>query len=190
MKRFGLAFSAAGLVTVLLNASPAVASCAGPVPIRRAIDDAPAVFVGTVTELENMRRWATVEVTDVWKGMVDDVVEVRAGPKDPPGPISTVTSIDRHYRRGREYLFVVYRGRGSPFRDNNCSRTTRYEPRLDRFRPASAIHPTPSVSEGETPSDALGTERNAGGSKAWWIGGAAVLAALGAGMLLFLRRSG
>lgn len=112
-----------------------------------AIRDASAVFVGNVVEVTNFRRWATVDVVDVWKGDASEQTEVRAGPKDPPGPSRTVTSIDRTYRDGQTYLFVVYSGNGTIFRDNSCSRTTLYRPELERFNPNPASSPRPSASD-------------------------------------------
>ena len=169
-------------LSVPLIATTAAAKCAAPPPMPRAIEDAFAVFVGTVTRLENMRRWATVEVSDVWKGPVAGVVEVRAGPKDPPGPISAASSVDRRYKRGIDYLFVVSRP-GARFRDSSCSATTRYRPRLDRFRPVSAIGTSPSPTG--TP---LPRHREAGGgdspSSVWWIMATVVGLASIAGMAL------
>lgn len=170
-----------GLVPFL--GTTAHASCIGPAPIRKAIRQAPAVFVGTVVVVTNMRRWVTVEVSDVWKGDVEDLVEVRAGPKDPPGPGGVATSVDRHYRLGETYFFVPYRAAGSIFRDTNCSRTTRYEPALDRFKPASAQTPSPSDTERETSSQ---DDENDGESVWWWLAGALV-ALLAAGLLLRRR---
>jgi hypothetical protein len=160
------------------------ASCIAPPPIPKAIRQAPAVFVGTVVEVTNMRRWVTVEVSDVWKGDVEDLVEVRAGPKDPPGPGGVATSVDRHYRLGETYFFVPYKATGPIFRDTNCSRTTRYEPALDRFKPASAQTPSPSETEREPSSQ----EESDGGSLVWWLAGALV-ALFGAGLLLRSRRN-
>ena len=122
--------------------------------MNQAISESAATFVGTVSALENGRRWATVDVLEVWKGetrLTPEVI-VKAGPKDPPGPGGVATSIDRYYRLGETYLFVVYGGQGSTFRDSNCSRTTRFSPELARFRPASAetspaAEPSPSRSE-------------------------------------------
>jgi len=71
LKRVCLVTVALGLV--VLAATSAHASCVGPVPFPRAIEAAPAVFVGTVTAVENNRRWATVQVGEVWKGTAYDV---------------------------------------------------------------------------------------------------------------------
>ena len=157
-----------GLSLVLLGSSvaPARASCVAPRPFPREIEDAPAVFVGTVVDAENENRWAMVEVSDVWKGEVDDRVEVRAGPKDPPGPMSTITSVDRSYKEGTAYLFVPFRGSGDLFRDNICTRTTVYKPSLDRFRPASA-ETAPGPTEGLPPDE---------DASAWVFAGVGVVA--------------
>jgi hypothetical protein len=97
----------AALTFVSALAGSATASCAAPAPLREAIKDAPAVFVGTVIETANRSRWATVHVEEVRKGTgLPDEVEVRAGPEDPPGPGGTATSVDRTYTSGTRYLFV------------------------------------------------------------------------------------
>lgn len=134
------------LLALVAVAGPARASCMPPAPYEQAIEEAPAVFVGEVVHLENERRWATVDVHEVWKGRnVSPTVEVRAGPKDPPGGLSTITSVDRHYKAGRSYLFVPYKRNAGIFRDNACTRTTLYRSKLDRFRPAGAAAPSPTV---------------------------------------------
>ena len=148
-------------------------------PLDEAIEDAPAAFVGTVVNLENLRRWATVEVADVWKGQVEPLVEVRGGPADPKGGGTVVTSVDRHLRLRVTYLFVPHRGEGGIFRDNACSATTRYDEELLRFRPASAPEPTSSPVGGSprpSPSDLTRSDDKA----AWWLAGgfAVVLAGL------------
>ena len=122
-------------------------------PMDEAISDSAATFVGTVSALENDRRWATVDVLEAWKGgtRVSAEVLVKAGPKDPPGPSGVATSTDRRYRLNETYLFVVYGGQGSTFRDSNCSRTTRFSPRLARFRP-EALETTPAPPPSPSPT--------------------------------------
>ena len=153
-KHFVLLWAAAiTAVASLLLTSVASASCLGPVPMNQAIADSAATFVGTVSGLENDRRWATVDVLEVWKGetRVTSEAMVKAGPEDPPGPGTVVTSVDRHYRLGETYLFVVHGGSGSTFRDNNCSRTTTFSPRLARYRPA-AVDPSPVPDASPSPT--------------------------------------
>ena len=121
---------------------PAQASCALPPPLRTAIAQSEHVFVGTVTNLENSRRWATVEVEEVWNDEdLPEEVEVRAGPKDPPGPISSASSVDRSFRLGQRYIFLPFERRGSIFIDNACSRTSRFRPSYERFAPESPEPP-------------------------------------------------
>lgn len=157
-------------------AGPAAASCAPPIPMGTALDDAPAVFVGTVRDVTNGDRWATVEVTDVWKGDVDALVQVKAGPKDPPGPLGAASSVDRTYREGKTYLFVPHSGRGIEFQDSICSATTVYRDALDRFRPADAVRP---------PGDAVVDDS----ATPWWAIGAAAAAAVAGATLLLRRRA-
>ncbi|MDQ3957388.1 MAG: hypothetical protein M3273_03605 [Actinomycetota bacterium] len=179
----GAVVAASQLVTL-----PAQASCGVAPPIRKALRQAPAVFVGEVVALTNARRWATVEVTDVWKGRVGSKVEVRGGPPDPRGPTSAVSTVDRYYEVGETYLFFPFRGRRGSFTDNACSNTTPYRARLDRFRPpgAAASSPTPSTapSPADSEADDEDDERLAW---PWWVTGVAVA---GGGMVWVLRGGG
>lgn len=145
---------------------PASASCAEPPPLRSALEDAPVAFVGTVVDTTNDDRWATVEVSEVWAGEAGDVVEVRGGPEDPPGPMNVASSNDRAFREGETYLFLPRGGEGGVFQDDACSSTTGYTDEIADLRPAAAAPPDgPSVPEDR-------------GSVLWWIVGAAVVGAL------------
>lgn len=168
--------AATAMLAAVALAGPARASCAGVTSVRRALRDARIAFVGTVTATTNEGRWATVEVTEVWKGDVDARVEVRGGPKDPPGPMSVISSVDRHYRDGRTYLFLPYAGHGDTFRDNVCTATTRYADRLERFRPAGASLLLDDVRDGTV---------DEGGFPLW---GAGALAGAALAAVLVIRR--
>lgn len=178
MRRLRWVSSVIGVMSflvVLFVDSPARASCGLVPPLDEAIENAPAAFVGTIVDLENLRRWATVEVSDVWKGEVDPLVEVRGGPADPKGGGSVVTSVDRHFRLGVTYLFVPHRGQGDIFRDNACSATTGYDDELLSFRPGGAADPTPSpIGESPRPSPSTLTKGD-DSSAAWVAGGFAVV---------------
>lgn len=141
---------------VLLSPALARASCAPPAPLRGAIKDAPSVFVGEVVDVSNRTRWATVEVERVWKGPdLPSEVEVRAGPADPPGLISSASSVDRTFTAGFAYLFVPYKAEGSVFRDNACTRTTRFRFQHERLGKAlfgvSSIEPERHAPAGSLP---------------------------------------
>lgn len=157
---------------VMLPSVPASASC-GTVPtVRKALATADVAFVGTVVSLENLDRWATVKVDEVWKGEgVPEEVELRAGPKGE----RTMTTVDRTYVLGRQYLFFPYRDRPAFYRDSACSATTAYGPRLVRFRPAS-LEEAPSPSVGR--DDVVTTDPNTG-AYLWVLGAAASLILLG-----------
>jgi hypothetical protein len=124
------------LVAGLLLGAPLVprpvsASCAGIVSLEEALLMAETVFVGSVVQVENQGRWATVRVEERWKGARDlpETVQVRGGPE--PG---TATSVDRLFAPGR-YLFLVTRGPGY-LEDNACSATTPWTDDLAGLRPA------------------------------------------------------
>jgi hypothetical protein len=116
MPRFHLTVAALAAGLVLLLAALARASCAAPLSVRKAIKEAPSVVGATVVDVTTGKRWATVEVEEVWKGPeLPSQVEIRAGPKDPPGPVSAASSVDRTFDREERYLFVPYKGSGSVF---------------------------------------------------------------------------
>lgn len=149
MKRVAIASS---VLVSLLSPVPAAASCGTVPPVRKAITTSEVVIVGTVIDLENLDRWATVRVDEVWEGEeVPEEIEVRAGPKGE----RTMTTVDRTYVLGRQYLFFPYRDRPDFYRDSACSATTAFGPRLMKFRPAGLEEPlmpsgTPTPSSVET----------------------------------------
>ena len=115
-----------------------------PPPTGRAVKEADIVFVGTVIDTTNGGRWATVEVEEIWKGEdIDSVVEIKAGPADPPGPTMAASSVDRSFDEGARYLFFPFRKQNGTFTDSSCSNTTRFTTDLERFRPpdASKLNP-------------------------------------------------
>lgn len=62
------------------------------------------MLVGKVIETTNEDRWATVDVEEVWTGeRITAVVEIKAGPADPPGPASVASSNDRTFDEGARY---------------------------------------------------------------------------------------
>lgn len=132
------------LLTLLLGApSPASASCLAPPELGVAIAEADAVFVGVVVDVSNRQRNAVVEVEEVWKGEVDERVEVRGGPQGN----NVVSSVDTAYKEDERYLFIPYEGSGDSFRDNACTSTQPYEDDLADLRPADAAAPaSPSPS--------------------------------------------
>ncbi len=167
---------------LFIPAGAALASCAEPLPLQQSIDEAPAVFVGTVTALDFQERVATVEVHEVWKGDVASEVVVNGG-----SPLSHLraageegqdlwTSVDRTYVAGDRYLFVPWSVEDGAFMDSQCSNTQVYGPNLDAFRPADARVVEPPAS---------------GGSAGVWIGlgAAAVLTASAALWVLARRRA-
>ncbi|MGI8773477.1 MAG: hypothetical protein ACR2KQ_00485 [Actinomycetota bacterium] len=182
----------AGLsIALLLVGAPttALASCVLPPPLEDAIDEADAVFVGVVIEVSNRQRNAVVDVEAVWKGDVDERVEVRGGPQSP----NTISSVDAAYNEGERYLFVPYEGSGDRFRDNACTSTQPYEEDFDDLRPAGASEPSPSPSPGETEValdvDEAGDVAEPQSRSLWMVPGILALAAGGAIFLWLRRRS-
>ncbi len=167
---------------LIVPAGAAHASCAEPIPLQQSLDEAAAVFVGTVTGLDFQDRVATVAVDEVWKGEVGASVTVSGG-----GEISFLeqaraegqeafTSVDRTYAAGERYLFVPYAVEQGAYMDNQCSNTQVYGSALDEFRPADARIVEPPTSGG-------------GGSDGLWFGLAAAGAvAAGAAIWLLARR--
>lgn len=114
-----------GLAVAVALAGPAQASCAGPPT------DSPHAFTGTVIEVDDNGRVATVVQDD------GSEVVVQGGP-DLGG--SAVTSVDRHYTMGGRYEFHPLNAK-SPYEDNACTATrqlagptaTPVEPTRDRL---------------------------------------------------------
>jgi len=138
--------------TFVATSEVAAASCGAIPKMVRAIKHAPAVFVGEVQDVRSRRRWATVAVREVWKGKVSERVEVRSGEFDAPGGLTTISSVDRFYDAGSTYLFVPFAREGDVFKDNACTRTTRYRDELQTFRP-SGSSATPVYSSTSSPAE-------------------------------------
>ena len=136
-----VALAAGVLVGTAATPRSVVASCAPIVSLQEALLLAETVFVGSVTQLENDNRWATVRVEERWKAARDlpETVQVRGGPE--PG---TATSVDRVFAPGR-YLFVVTRGPGY-LEDTSCSATTPWTDDMAALRPAGVTAGTDVVS--------------------------------------------
>lgn len=183
--RWTAPLSAVLLVAVAPTA--AIASCGQPPPLEDAVDEADAVFVGVVVEVSNRQRNAVVDVEVVWKGDVDERVEVRGGPQSP----NTITTVDAAYDEGERYLFVPHEGSGDRFRDNACTSTQPYDDDFDELRPAGAVDPGPSPSPGETEGvldiDEAGDVAQPQSRNLWLVPGILALLAAGA-ILLWLRR--
>ncbi len=176
------------LLASLAWPSVASASCVQAPPTGEGVRAARVVFVGTVMATTNADRWATVAVEEVWKGSdIPAEVEVRAGPKDPPGPMSVASSNDRTYRAEKTYLFVIEtRKAPAVFTDSACSLTTPYREDLERFKPRSATSPSSDSAEPVATDDPSTDDPSSG--VPWWV----VATLIGAGLaavLLFLRSS-
>lgn len=135
------------LGVLLLSAPVAGASCAPPLAIEDAMEQAPAVFVGTVVTLDHGGRLVGFSVDEVWKGDVEARVVVSGGPT--PADLeglgfgeSVATSVDRHYEEGVTYLVVPFGVEEGVYMDNACSVTQVYDASLDDLRPATAHPPT------------------------------------------------
>lgn len=128
----------AAAAVLLASGTGAEASCAV-APLEDSIRVSDVAFVGTVVELANGDRWATVNVEEIWHGPdLAPVVEVRAGQAG-----DAASSIDRTYSLGR-YLFVVTMAQGA-LHDNACSPTTEWTADLEKFRPPDARRPSAPI---------------------------------------------
>jgi hypothetical protein len=90
-----------------------------PPPLPEAYAQAGAVFSGTVEVVEVGARLATVGVDLVWKGEVSSEAKVQGTDMLDP---NMITSVDRTYQPGVEYVFFVTAG-GVGFMDNACTST-------------------------------------------------------------------
>lgn len=174
---------------------PAEASCALPLPIPRAVSQATAAFVGTVTATDWQGRRATVTVEDVWRGTVSTPALV-AGT---PGGAEQRTTVDRHYVVGERYLFVPWTRRAGSWQDNGCSSTRAFDASIAKLRPAGAVRvangmasPSPSAAiDGTTPTaspQGSGQRDAAISRRDGWLAGAALGVAATAGLIVWRRR--
>ena len=139
MQGLHLVAMALPLALWLLAPAAASASCAMPIPIEEAIRSAEVVITGTVTSTDNMGRWATVEVHEIWKGPdLPSTVVIRGG----PGP-GSASSVDRSFQAGARYLFVASLDGQGGLNDNACSATTEMGAGENALRPADFRTPTP-----------------------------------------------
>lgn len=146
---------AALIMGVLLWSAPvAEASCAPPLAISDAMEQAPVVFVGTAMKVDHDGRLASFSVDEVWKGDLETQVLVSGGPSlsELEGlgfGESVVTSVDRHYDEGVTYLVVPFAIEEGVYMDNACSVTQVYDASLEDFRPATAHPPVDSGTDSE-----------------------------------------
>ena len=127
-------------------AVPAAASCIMlPGSLEQRLKDAEIVFVGTVDSADDSGRIANVVVESVWKGQVDEHVQVQGGPGDP----QAMTSVDRGFDVGTRYLFVPTKGNGQVFEDNACTDTRQWKAKFAQHAPedAAAVDGPPSTAD-------------------------------------------
>jgi hypothetical protein len=137
MRRLILAAVAAAPLLLAFAPAMALGSCMMPAPIEEAVKTADIVFVGTVTETANRSSWASVEVTEVWRGPDQPrAVVVKGGPEG-----NAATSVDRTFEAGVTYLFFPYAETGVGLADNSCTSTTPWTEDLDALRPANSRAP-------------------------------------------------
>lgn len=131
------ALAGSGLLALLLS-PPIVGDCMMPPPIAEAVQAADIVFVGTVAQTTNRNTWASVDVTEVWRGPdLPTAVIVRGGPGG-----NAASSIDRAFEPGVTYLFFPYADPELGLADNSCTSTTPWSEELAELRPADARQPT------------------------------------------------
>jgi hypothetical protein len=151
-----LAVSAAGLLWVLIVPAIATADtgdnlvCAPP-PIEKAIASADLVFVGLVTSSTNEDRTASVLVSEVWQGDVDEIVAV-----DGAQDAGSTSASDRTFSVGTTYLFIPTLVDGHLV-DNSCSSTVVWGDKIAGLRPAVTHLPRPATPPAPSPFAFLGT---------------------------------
>lgn len=150
------------------------ASCALPPGGQELWRTADAVFVGTVTAVENNARWAKVTIDEIWIGPEQPAeVVVQGGGADP----GMMTSVDRTYQVGVRYLFAVMVVDGV-LADNACSGTVEVDAiDLDAMRPADVRAPDGTPTSGEDGFDL-------GGLDLGGLAGPVVVVAVIGGLLL------
>lgn len=128
------------LALVLAGVAPTsvAASCVAPPSVPDQIKTAALVFVGTVLYTYDGDRVAHVKVESIWKGpQLPKYVNVHGSPASG----AAATSVDRHYKAGTRYLFVLYSAE-QPLQDNDCTGTQAYTSALAPLKPSDARPPT------------------------------------------------
>lgn len=167
-------------VLVLISPSVVLADCMMPPPIGEAVEAADVAFVGTVTAAQQMNRWATVAVTEVWRGPDQpEFVLVKGGPAG-----NMATSVDRSFEVGVTYLFVPHFDAREGLTDDSCTSTTPWREELVALHPAEFRQPIGSSGQTESGFDLLGIVQPV--ALALAVG----LLLLGAGVLARGRQSG
>lgn len=134
----------AALIVAMATAAPAFASCAEPPPIEAHLAQAEAIFVGTVQQVSNEARTASVDVHEIWSGPdLPSVVIVHGGPEDP----TEMTSADRYFEAGSRYLFAVS-ARDGRLEDNACTATRPWSEEIAVLRPDEVREPAPPTPAG------------------------------------------
>ena len=164
------------VVGVALGAAPpAAASCAVPPSLEESLSSAELAFVGTVVELNNLNRWATFQVEEVWKGEPGTTrLDVRGGP-----PGGAATSVDRTFELDTRYLVFASRGERH-WEDNTCSATQPYDQSLAALRPSGA----------RTVTTLTGPANRDGGTSSGTVVFAGVVLLLMVGGVVIVRRLG
>jgi hypothetical protein len=120
----------AALLWLGVGTSPVAADC-DLASFEETLTTAPVAFVGTVTALDG--PVATFKVLEVWRGDVDETVQVR-GSLDQAGAFA---EDDRQWQAATTYLvFPIVDG--AVLRDTICTATNEWTPEFAQFRPADA----------------------------------------------------
>lgn len=140
--RFRASIATAVVLFAVSTAPPAEASCALGPSIEEQLALADAVFVGTVHQVANESRTATVEIHEVWTGPdLPASVVVHGGQEE------MTTSADRLFEAGIRYLFAVS-ARDGRLEDNGCSATQPWTDQLIALRPEEPRLPVASPEAG------------------------------------------
>ena len=124
-----------GLLFLVSVATPALASCAlPPGEVGPRWSEAEIVILGTVRDVADQDRIATVVVEEIWRGpAMPREVTVRGG----FATGDSFTSGDRTFRSGVRYLFDLRQSEGN-LQDNACSLTAPWSAELAVHRPEDA----------------------------------------------------
>lgn len=150
-RRLGRFLPAVAIGAALLAApAAALADCQMAPPFEEAATSAEIVFVGTVTNLANEGRVATVRVDEVWRGGEIPAEVTVFGGTDPAGPMED----DRTFEAGVRYVFFPFVAEGRMV-DSICTATTPWVEEFAALRPAGAQTPAPSADSAAGPFGAI-----------------------------------
>ena len=120
------------MIVVLISPTSAAAQCPAPPPLKDALGEAQAAFVGVAERVSTDERTILVRVESIWYGdRLPEVVEVRRVGDPLPEP----------YEAGAQYLFITREAEGRIAEQDACTPAVPYTERVAALEPDGSIGP-------------------------------------------------